>query len=63
MRRCLNLHVRIGLVFFKPANPDFKMVGISLLNLIDLPVLDFKDQKAVLVPEKNKSQVPYPVPR
>jgi hypothetical protein len=42
--RYINLPIRIGLFFFTPANPDFKIVRIRLLNLINLPILDFQDQ-------------------
>ncbi len=58
MMRCLNLPVRIGLVFFPPTHPDFSMVRISLLNLINQPVFDFQDQQAVLVPEKDEIRFP-----
>ena len=46
MMRCLNLPVGIGLVFFLPGNPDFKIVRIGFLNLINQPVLGFQDQQA-----------------
>ncbi len=44
--------------FFIIGNPDLEVVRIGLLNLIDKPVLDFQDQKAVLVPKRTKSGTP-----
>ena len=52
------LLVRIGLVFFPPSNPDFKIMRIGLLYLINQPVLDFQDQQAVLVSEKDEIRLP-----
>jgi hypothetical protein len=34
------------------------MVRVSLLNLINQPVLDFQDQETMLVPEKDKVRFP-----
>jgi hypothetical protein len=43
--RYLNLPVRIGLVFFPPANPDFERMAVTLFDLIYIPILNLQNQK------------------
>ena len=52
------LLVGIGPVLFPPANPDFKIMGIGLLDLVNQPVFDFQDQETVPVPEKDEIRLP-----